>query len=234
MLEVNNINVFYGESQALYDVSLTVKKGEFVTIIGANGAGKTTIMNTIMGLLKPKSGSIKYNDIELTKINPWERTNLGISYVPEGRRIFPELTVMENLRVGAYKLKDEKKLKENLDYVYELFPRLEERKNQLAETMSGGEQQMLAIGRALMLSPELILIDEVSMGLMPILVNKVFDVIDKLNKKGIAVLLVEQNATKALNYADRGYLLEVGNIVKSDSCKNLINDEMIKKVYLGG
>ena len=234
MLEVNNINVFYGESQALYDVSLTVKKGEFVTIIGANGAGKTTIMNTIMGLLKPKSGSIKYNDTELTKINPWERTNLGISYVPEGRRIFPELTVTENLRVGAYKLKDEKKLKENLDYVYELFPRLEERKNQLAETMSGGEQQMLAIGRALMLSPELILIDEVSMGLMPILVNKVFDVIDKLNKKGITVLLVEQNATKALNYADRGYLLEVGNIVKCDSCKNLINDEMIKKVYLGG
>jgi len=234
MLEVNNINVFYGESQALYDVSLTVKKGEFVTIIGANGAGKTTIMNTIMGLLKPKSGSIKYNDTELTKINPWERTNLGISYVPEGRRIFPELTVTENLRVGAYKLKDEKKLKENLDYVYELFPRLEERKNQLAETMSGGEQQMLAIGRALMLSPELILIDEVSMGLMPRLVNKVFDVIEKLNKKGITVLLVEQNATKALNYADRGYLLEVGNIVKSDSCKNLINDEMIKKVYLGG
>ena len=234
MLEVKNLNVFYGESQALYDVSLKVKKGEFVTIIGANGAGKTTIMNTIMGLLKPKSGSIKYNDTELTKINPWERTNLGISYVPEGRRIFPELTVTENLRVGAYKLKDEKKLKENLDYVYELFPRLEERKNQLAETMSGGEQQMLAIGRALMLSPELILIDEVSMGLMPILVNKVFDVIDKLNKKGITVLLVEQNATKALNYADRGYLLEVGNIVKSDSCKNLINDEMIKKVYLGG
>ena len=234
MLEVNNINVFYGESQALYDVSLKVKKGEFVTIIGANGAGKTTIMNTIMGLLKPKSGSIKYNDTELTKINPWERTNLGISYVPEGRRIFPELTVTENLKVGAYKLKDEKKLKDNLDYVYELFPRLEERKNQLAETMSGGEQQMLAIGRALMLSPELILIDEVSMGLMPILVNKVFDVIDKLNKKGITVLLVEQNATKALNYADRGYLLEVGNIVKCDSCKNLINDEMIKKVYLGG
>jgi len=234
MLEVKNLNVFYGESQALYDVSLKVKKGEFVTIIGANGAGKTTIMNTIMGLLKPKSGSIKYNDTELTKINPWERTNLGISYVPEGRRIFPELTVTENLKVGAYKLKDEKKLKDNLDYVYELFPRLEERKNQLAETMSGGEQQMLAIGRALMLSPELILIDEVSMGLMPILVNKVFDVIDKLNKKGITVLLVEQNATKALNYADRGYLLEVGNIVKCDSCKNLINDEMIKKVYLGG
>lgn len=234
MLEVNNINVFYGESQALYDVSLTVNKGEFVTIIGANGAGKTTIMNTIMGLLKPKSGSIKYNNIELIKINPWERTNLGISYVPEGRRIFPELTVTENLRVGAYKLKSEKKLKDNLKYVYELFPRLEERKNQLAETMSGGEQQMLAIGRALMLSPELILIDEVSMGLMPILVNKVFDVIGKLNKEGITVLLVEQNATKALNYADRGYLLEVGNIVKCDICENLKNDEMIKKVYLGG
>ncbi|MDZ7671759.1 MAG: ABC transporter ATP-binding protein [Halanaerobiales bacterium] len=234
MLEVKDINVFYGESQALYDVSLTVKKGEFVTIIGPNGAGKTTIMNTIMGLLKPKSGSIYYNDKDLTKINPWERTNLGISYVPEGRRIFPELTVMENLRVGAYKIKDENKLKDNLEYVFELFPRLEERKKQLAETMSGGEQQMLAIGRALMLSPELILIDEVSMGLMPILVNKVFDVIGKLNKKGITVLLVEQNAAKALNYADRGYLLEVGNIVKADSCKNLKTDEMIKKAYLGG
>ncbi len=234
MLEVKGINVFYGESQALYDVSLTVKKGEFVTIIGPNGAGKTTIMNTIMGLLKPKSGSIYYNDKDLTKINPWERTNLGISYVPEGRRIFPELTVMENLRVGAYKIKDENKLKDNLEYVFELFPRLKERKKQLAETMSGGEQQMLAIGRALMLSPELILIDEVSMGLMPILVNKVFDVIGKLNKRGITVLLVEQNAAKALNYADRGYLLEVGNIVKSDSCKNLKTDEMIKKAYLGG
>lgn len=234
MLEVKNINVFYGESQALYDVSLSVKKGEFVTIIGPNGAGKTTIMNTIMGLLKPTSGSIYYNDKDLTKINPWERTNLGISYVPEGRRIFPELTVMENLRVGAYKISDENKLKDNLEYVFELFPRLEERKNQLAETMSGGEQQMLAIGRALMLSPELILIDEVSMGLMPILVNKVFDVIGKLNKKGITVLLVEQNAAKALNYAHRGYLLEVGNIVKSDSCKNLKTDEMIKKAYLGG
>ncbi|MGM0445397.1 MAG: ABC transporter ATP-binding protein [Bacillota bacterium] len=234
MLEVKNINVFYGESQALYDVSLSVKKGEFVTIIGPNGAGKTTIMNTVMGLLKPTSGSIYYNDKDLTKINPWERTNLGISYVPEGRRIFPELTVMENLRVGAYKINDENKLKDNLEYVFELFPRLKERKNQLAETMSGGEQQMLAIGRALMLSPELILIDEVSMGLMPILVNKVFDVIGKLNKKGITVLLVEQNATKALNYADRGYLLEVGNIVKSDSCKNLKTDEMIKKAYLGG
>lgn len=234
MLEVKNINVFYGESQALYDVSLEVKKGEFVTIIGANGAGKTTIMNTIMGLLKPKSGKILFKDKDLTKIDPWKRTDFGISYVPEGRRIFPDLTVMENLRVGAYKLKDEAQLPNNLDYVFELFPRLADRKNQLAETMSGGEQQMLAIGRALMLSPDLILIDEVSMGLMPILVNKVFDVIRKLNNQGITVLLVEQNARKALNYADRGYLLEVGNIVKADSCESLINDDMIKKAYLGG
>lgn len=234
MLEVKNINVFYGESQALYDVSLKVEKGDFVTIIGANGAGKTTIMNTVMGLLKPKTGQILYNEKDLTKIEPWERTDLGISYVPEGRRIFPELTVMENLRVGAYKLKDESKLPDNLDYVFDLFPRLADRKNQLAETMSGGEQQMLAIARALMLSPELILIDEVSMGLMPILVNKVFDVIEKLNKEGITILLVEQNARKALNYADKGYLLEVGNIVKSDTCENLKCDEMIKKAYLGG
>lgn len=234
MLEVKDINVFYGESQALYDVSLNVKEGEFVTIIGANGAGKTTIMNTIMGLLNPKSGHIIYKGKDLTKIEPWERTDLGISYVPEGRRIFPELTVMENLKVGAYKLKDESKLPENLDYVFELFPRLGERKNQMAETMSGGEQQMLAIARALMLSPELILIDEVSMGLMPILVNKVFEVIGKLNKEGITVLLVEQNAMKALNYAERGYLLEVGNIVKNGSCNVLKDDEMIKKAYLGG
>ncbi|MCF8000927.1 MAG: ABC transporter ATP-binding protein [Halanaerobiales bacterium] len=234
MLEVKNINVFYGESQALYDVSLNVKEGEFVTIIGANGAGKTTIMNTIMGLLNPQSGQIIYKGKDLTKIEPWERTDLGISYVPEGRRIFPELTVMENLKVGAYKLKNQSKFPDNLDYVFELFPRLGERKNQMAETMSGGEQQMLAIARALMLSPELILIDEVSMGLMPILVNKVFEVIGKLNKAGITVLLVEQNAMKALNYAERGYLLEVGNIVKSDSCNKLKDDEMIKKAYLGG
>jgi branched-chain amino acid transport system ATP-binding protein len=234
MLEVKNINVFYGESQALYDVSLEVKEGEFVTIIGANGAGKTTIMNTIMGLLKPKKGNIIYKDKDLTKIDPWDRTELGISYVPEGRRIFPDLTVMENLRVGAYRLNDDTKLTNNLDYVFDLFPRLADRKNQLAETMSGGEQQMLAIARALMLSPELILIDEVSMGLMPILVNKVFDVIKQLNEKGITVLLVEQNARKALNFADRGYLLEVGHIVKSDTCENLKCDEMIKKAYLGG
>lgn len=234
MLEVKNINVFYGESQALYDVSLNVKEGEFVTIIGANGAGKTSIMNTIMGLMNPQSGHIIYKNKDLTKIEPWERTDLGISYVPEGRRIFPELTVIENLKVGAYKLKDESKLPDNLDYVFELFPRLGERKNQMAETMSGGEQQMLAIARALMLSPELILIDEVSMGLMPILVNKVFEVIGKLNKEGITVLLVEQNAMKALDYAERGYLLEVGNIVKSGSCNRLKDDEMIKKAYLGG
>lgn len=234
MLEVKNIDVFYGESQALYEVSLKVKAGEFVTIIGANGAGKTTIMNTIMGLIKPKNGQIFYKNQDLTKINPWERTDLGISYVPEGRRIFPDLTVMENLKVGAYRLKDESKLASNFEYVFDLFPRLADRKHQLAETMSGGEQQMLAIARALMLSPELILVDEVSMGLMPILVNKVFDVIKKLNEEGITVLLVEQNARKALNYADRGYLLEVGNIVKADSCKNLKSDEMIKKAYLGG
>ena len=234
MLEIKNIDVFYGESQALYDVSLKVDEGEFVTIIGANGAGKTTIMKSIMGLIKPHNGQIIYNGQDIVASNAWDRSAMGISYVPEGRRLFPELSVLENLKVGAYKLNNVDEIRNNTEKVFTMFPRLAERKNQLANTMSGGEQQMLAIGRALMSSPELILIDEVSMGLMPLLVERVFEVIKEMNQEGITILLVEQNAKKALNYADRGYLLEVGKIVTGSDSESLKEDKMIKKAYLGG
>lgn len=234
MLKIENINVFYGESQALYNVSLTVKEGEFVTIIGANGAGKTTIMKALMGLIKTNSGQILYKDSNIVHIEAWDRANMGIAYVPEGRRLFPDLTVEENLRVGAYKINEQQVIKDNLKRVFDMFPRLSERQRQMANTLSGGEQQMLAIARALMSSPELILIDEVSMGLMPILVNKVFEVIKEMNNDGITILLVEQNARKALNYADRGYLLEVGKIVIDGKSDELKEKDIIKKAYLGG
>lgn len=234
MLKIENINVFYGESQALYNVSLTVKEGEFVTIIGANGAGKTTIMKALMGLIKTNSGQILYKDSNIVNIEAWDRANMGIAYVPEGRRLFPDLTVEENLRVGAYKINEQQIIKDNLKRVFDMFPRLSERQRQMANTLSGGEQQMLAIARALMSSPELILIDEVSMGLMPILVNKVFEVIKEMNNDGITILLVEQNARKALNYADRGYLLEVGKIVIDGKSDELKEKDIIKKAYLGG
>jgi branched-chain amino acid transport system ATP-binding protein len=234
MLKIENINVFYGESQALYNVSLTVKEGEFVTIIGANGAGKTTIMKALMGLIKTNSGQILYKDSNIVNIEAWNRANMGIAYVPEGRRLFPDLTVEENLRVGAYKINEQQVIKDNLKRVFDMFPRLSERQRQMANTLSGGEQQMLAIARALMSSPELILIDEVSMGLMPILVNKVFEVIKEMNNDGITILLVEQNARKALNYADRGYLLEVGKIVIDGKSDELKEKDIIKKAYLGG
>jgi branched-chain amino acid transport system ATP-binding protein len=233
MLEIKNLDVFYGESQALYDISLKVNEGEFVSIIGANGAGKTTIMKSIMGLIKTKKGKIFFKDRDIVSAFAWERATMGIAYVPEGRRIFPDLTVLENLKVGAYKIKDPRVIEENTQKVFTMFPRLAERKNQLANTMSGGEQQMLAIGRALMSSPDLILLDEVSMGLMPLLVDRVFQVIKEMNDEGITILLVEQNAKKALNYADRGYLLEVGRIVTSNDSEKLKEDEMIKKAYLG-
>jgi len=234
MLEIKNIDVFYGVSQTLYDVSLKVDEGEFVTIMGANGAGKTTIMKSIMGLIKPHNGQIIYNGQDIVASNAWDRSAMGISYVPEGRRLFPELSVLENLKVGAYKLNNVDEIRNNTEKVFTMFPRLAERKNQLANTMSGGEQQMLAIGRALMSSPELILIDEVSMGLMPLLVERVFEVIKEMNQEGITILLVEQNAKKALNYADRGYLLEVGKIVTGSDSESLKEDKMIKKAYLGG
>ena len=234
MLEIKDLFVSYGMMEVLHGISLKVEDRELVSVIGPNGAGKSTLIKTVMGLVKPTSGQILYNGQDITNLPAHKRAGLGIGYVPEGRRVFAKLTVEENLRMGAYELKDKKKIAENMARVYEIFPRLGERKDQLASTMSGGEQQMLAISRALMLSPRMLLIDEVSMGLMPIMVNTCFDVIKKLNEQGITILVVEQNANKALKVADRGYVLETGNIVLSDTAENLRKDDTVQKAYLGG
>ena len=234
MLEIKDLFVSYGMMEVLHGISLKVEDRELVSVIGPNGAGKSTLIKTVMGLVKPTSGQILYNGQDITNLPAHKRAGLGIGYVPEGRRVFAKLTVEENLRMGAYELKDKKKIAENMDRVYEIFPRLGERKNQLASTMSGGEQQMLAISRALMLSPQMLLIDEVSMGLMPIMVNTCFDVIQKLNGQGITILVVEQNANKALKVAHRGYVLETGNIVLSDTAENLRKDDTVQRAYLGG
>ena len=234
MLEIKDLFVSYGMMEVLHGISLKVEDRELVSVIGPNGAGKSTLIKTVMGLVKPTSGQILYNGQDITNLPAHKRAGLGIGYVPEGRRVFAKLTVEENLRMGAYELKDKKKIAENMDRVYEIFPRLGERKNQLASTMSGGEQQMLAISRALMLSPRMLLIDEVSMGLMPIMVNTCFDVIKKLNDQGITILVVEQNANKALKVADRGYVLETGDIVLSDTAENLRKDDTVQRAYLGG
>jgi len=234
MLKLEGIHIYYEESRAVSDVSISVKEGEFVTIIGANGAGKTTIMKAIMGLIKVKEGKIYFKDIDLTNKPPWVRAEMGIGYIPEGRRVFPDLTVIENLKVGAYTIKSKQVLKQNLERVFSLFPKLGERGKQLARTMSGGEQQMLAIARAMMLNPKLLLIDEISMGLMPILVNTAFASIKKMHKEGITILLVEQNAKKALAAADRGYVLETGHIVLEDRADILKQKDEIRKAYLGG
>ena len=234
MLEIKDLFVSYGMMEVLHGISLKVEDKELVSVIGPNGAGKSTLIKTVMGLVKPTSGTILYNGQDITHLPAHKRAGLGIGYVPEGRRVFAKLTVEENLRMGAYELKDKKKIAENMEKVYEIFPRLGERKNQLASTMSGGEQQMLAISRALMLSPRMLLIDEVSMGLMPIMVNTCFDVIKKLNDQGITILVVEQNANKALKVADRGYVLETGNIILSDTAENLRRDDTVQKAYLGG
>ena len=234
MLEIKDLFVSYGMMEVLHGISLKVEDRELVSVIGPNGAGKSTLITTVMGLVKPTSGQILYNSQDITHLPAHKRAGLGIGYVPEGRRVFAKLTVEENLRMGAYELKDKKKIAENMARVYEIFPRLGERKNQLASTMSGGEQQMLAISRALMLSPRMLLIDEVSMGLMPIMVNTCFDVIKKLNDQGITILVVEQNANKALKVADRGYVLETGDIVLSDTAENLRKDDTVQRAYLGG
>ena len=234
MLKLEEIHVYYEESRAVSEVSISVKEGEFVTIIGANGAGKTTIMKAIMGLIKVKEGRIYFEDTDLTNKPPWVRAEMGIGYIPEGRRVFPDLTVIENLKVGAYTIKSKQVLKQNLERVFSLFPKLGERGKQLARTMSGGEQQMLAIARAMMLNPKLLLIDEISMGLMPILVNTAFASIKKMHKEGITILLVEQNAKKALTAADRGYVLETGHIVLEDRADILKQKDEIRKAYLGG
>ena len=233
MLEVQDLYVSYGMMEVLHGVDISVQNGELISVIGPNGAGKSTLIKTIMGLVKPKSGKILYDGQDITHLPAHKRASLGIGYVPEGRHVFGRLTVEENLTIGAYSSSDKEKLKKNIDMVYEIFPRLAERKGQLARTMSGGEQQMLAIGRALTLSPRLLLIDEVSMGLMPIMVNTCFKVIHDLNKRGITVLVVEQNANKALKVADRGYVLETGNIVLTDTAENLRGNDVVQKAYLG-
>ena len=233
MLEVKDLAVYYGMIHAIKGVSFEVNKGEIIALIGANGAGKTTILHTITGLLSPKRGSIQFEGKELTKIPAHKIVSLGMAHVPEGRRVFAELSVYQNLKLGAYTRSDKKEIEETKETVYQRFPRLRERKNQMAGTLSGGEQQMLAMGRALMSHPQIILMDEPSMGLSPILVNEIFDIIRSVNEAGTTVLLVEQNAKKALEIADRAYVLETGRIVTSGPADALMNDDSIKKAYLG-
>ncbi len=233
MLEVEGIHSYYGNIHALKDVSITVEKGEIVTIIGANGAGKSTMLKTTSGLLKPRKGSIRLNDEELTRLRPHQIVEKGVVQVPEGRRIFGTLTVMENLDMGAFTCNDSQTIKTNQERVFELFPRLKERANQVAGTLSGGEQQMLAMGRGLMTNPKVLLLDEPSMGLAPVLVDDIFDTIRQLHAGGTTILLVEQNARLALQVASRGYVLQSGEVVLSDTTENLAKDEMVCKAYLG-
>lgn len=233
MLEIKDLEVYYGMIQAIKGVSFEVNQGEVIALIGANGAGKTTILHTITGLLAPKKGTVTFEGTEITKIPAHKIVSLGMAHVPEGRRVFADLSVYENLKMGAYTRKDKAEIERTLEKVYESFPRLKERKNQLAGTLSGGEQQMLAMGRALMSQPKIILMDEPSMGLSPIMVNEIFNIIQEVSKSGTTVLLVEQNAKKALSIADRAYVLETGKIVLEGNAKDLLNDDSIKKAYLG-
>lgn len=233
MLEVNDIQVYYGMIQAIKGVSFHVDAGEVIALIGANGASKTTILHTISGLLTPKTGNVIFEGSDITKIPGHKIVSMGMAHVPEGRRVFAQLSVLQNLKMGAYTRKDKNEIAQTLKTVFERFPRLEERQNQLAGTLSGGEQQMLAMGRALMSHPKLILMDEPSMGLSPIFVNEIFDIIQEVSKSGTTVLLVEQNAKKALSIADRAYVLETGNIVLEGSAEELMNNDAIKKAYLG-
>lgn len=233
MLEIRDLEVYYGMIQAIKGVSFEVNQGEVIALIGANGAGKTTILHTITGLLSPKKGSVIFEGKDITRIPAHKIVSLGMAHVPEGRRVFADLSVYENLKMGAFTRKNKAEFEEILRKVYDRFPRLEERKNQMAGTLSGGEQQMLAMGRALMSKPSIILMDEPSMGLSPILVNEIFDIIQEVSKSGTTVLLVEQNAKKALSIADRAYVLETGKIVLDGKAEDLLNDDSIKKAYLG-
>lgn len=234
LLEVKDLNVYYGVIQAIKGISFEVNEGEIVTLIGANGAGKTTTMQSVMGLIKPRSGSVVYQGKNITGMSAHGIVKMGMTQVPEGRRVFSELTVYENLLMGAYTVKDGKKIKKDIEQVYELFPRLCERKNQVAGTLSGGEQQMLAMGRAIMSHPKLLMLDEPSMGLSPLLVDQVFDIIRHFHKIGTTILLVEQNANKSLAISDRAYVLENGKITMSGTGSELMASEEIKKAYLGG
>ncbi len=233
LLEVKNLSVSYGVIKALKDISFHVDKGEIVALIGANGAGKTTTLHTLSGLIKPESGIITYKDTNITQLPGHKTVSLGMAQVPEGRRVFADMTVLQNLKMGAYTRNDQAEFQSTLEMVYKRFPRLEERKDQVSGTLSGGEQQMLAMGRALMSHPDIILMDEPSMGLSPIFVNEIFSIIEDVNKDGVTVLLVEQNAKKALTIADRAYVLETGTIVKEGAASDLLNDESIRKAYLG-
>lgn len=233
MLSVENLQVHYGMIQAIKDVSFEVNEGEVIALIGANGAGKTTILHTVSGLLSPTRGKVMFQGQDITKIPAHKIVSLGMAHVPEGRRVFAQLTVLENLKLGAYTRKDKNEMEETLKMIYKRFPRLEERKNQISGTLSGGEQQMLAMGRALMSHPKIILMDEPSMGLSPIFVEEVFKIIRDISAEGTTVLLVEQNAKKALNIANRAYVLETGNIILQGDAGKLLNDESVKKAYLG-
>ena len=232
ILEVKGLEVYYGVIQAIKGISFEVNQGEIIALIGANGAGKTTTLQTITGLIPSKAGTITYEGKDITKIPGYKLVGMGSAHVPEGRRVFAELSVLQNLKLGAYTRNDKNEMEETLKMVYERFPRLEERKNQMAGTLSGGEQQMLAMGRALMSHPKLIVMDEPSMGLSPLYVNEIFDIIQKINADGVTVLLVEQNAKKALSIANRAYVLETGKIALSGDAKKLMNDDSVKKAYL--
>jgi len=233
MLEVNDIHTYYGNIHALKGISLTVDKGEIVTLIGANGAGKTTTLRTISSLLKPRKGNVVLEGEVISDIPPHDLVYKGVAMVPEGRGVFARLTVAENLDMGAYSRTDKAAIQQDLDWVYTLFPRLKERRTQVSGTLSGGEQQMLATGRALMARPRLLLMDEPSMGLAPILVEGIFDTVKQINEEGTTILLVEQNATMALGVAHRGYVLQTGEIVLSDTAAHLQTNEMVQKAYLG-
>ena len=232
ILEVKDLQVYYGVIQALKGISFEVNQGEIIALIGANGAGKTTTLQTITGMIPSKGGNIIYDGQDITRMPGYTLVPMGIAHVPEGRRVFAEMSVLQNLKLGAYTRSNKNEIEETIKMIYERFPRLEERKNQMAGTLSGGEQQMLAMGRALMSHPKLIVMDEPSMGLSPIYVNEIFDIIQEINKSGTTVLLVEQNAKKALSIADKAYVLETGNIVLSGDAKELMNNDRVKKAYL--
>jgi branched-chain amino acid transport system ATP-binding protein len=233
ILEVDSIDAFYGSIQALRGVSLEVREGEIVTLIGANGAGKSTTLRAINGIVHPRNGRIRFQGEDITREGPHDIVKRGISQSPEGRRLFPRMTVTENLEMGAFQRRDKAEIKEDMDRVFELFPRLQERRDQKAGTMSGGEQQMCAIGRALMARPKLLLLDEPSLGLAPIFVERIFEIVEQINKQGTSILLVEQNALMALDAADRGYVLETGRVVLADQASLLKGNEQVRKTYLG-
>jgi branched-chain amino acid transport system ATP-binding protein len=233
LLEVEDVKVHYGRVEALHGISLSVEEGEVVTLIGSNGAGKTTTLRTISGLQRPTSGRVRLAGEDITDVRPEKIVGMGVAHAPEGRHIFARMTVQENLELGAFLRKDKAQAEKDADRVFELFPRLLERRRQVAGTLSGGEQQMLAIGRALMTKPRVLLLDEPSLGLAPILVETIFQVIEELNKQGVTILLIEQNALLALRTATRGYVMETGNIVKSDKAEALLASDDVKRAYLG-